>query len=202
MKRRQVIIGAGGLAAVGIAGVAFTGTTAAESHATFEITGDVAIEDGVLEYIALTDYHAKVVWENYAVDIEHVQARNYLVIEGDHLTPMHLVTETVVDAVDEPGGNGEYVLFPDDDTVDFVIIGEDAEVGGHESPNFETHEPYDHNGAMDGDDLEFTINIEQAFDLLNSGDVVDTAFAQDWFTVTVDENSIATVGGGATATGA
>lgn len=197
ITRRKALV-AGGTVTLAAGGATFLASpAAAESEAEFEIIGDVAITDGVLEYVALTDYHSNVSWENQPTDIESVQARKYVEIEGDHEADQQITQTSVVEA-DESGREGSYVLVDEENTADFIIIGEDTDMGDYEALNTEMHDPYDPEGAMDGDGLEFTVTIKQEFDLIDGdSEVVDVAEAEASFTVSVDDESEAEIDGGA-----
>lgn len=220
MNRRKFIIGTGAVTAAAVGGAALMASpVAAEVETTFEISDPPAVEtaDGSLEYVALTDYNARVDWIKFSDDIRYIETRKYLTIDevgGDNVVDYRdadrTLTETSADvATQGDGGNpdgadGHWILIADENTIAFTVAEgvEYSNPGDHASPP--GHDPFDASELEAGDEgstREFTVTVEQEFDLYhNESDEnpTKTVTASDDFTLTVvNEEPEASMTGGA-----
>lgn len=206
MNRRDVLIGAGSVAAVSTGVIAFgAGSAGAESHASFELSGDPTVEssDGSVEYVALTDGNTEVSWANYdETEITHVRTLKDVTVseDGGEAETYEDVAGTEVVAADETGSSGSYEL---GEYAGITIYEGESYDGQHAAPP--VHNPIAgdvFDVETDGETREFSVTVTVTYELYDDPEAeapVDTAEASDEFTLSVTNlEATASVGGYAT----
>lgn len=209
MNRREILIGAGSVAAVSTGVIAFgAGSAGAESHGSFDLDGDPTVEssDGSVEFVALTDGNTEVSWQNYdEAEITHVRTLKDVTVSEDggdsEAETYEDVAGTEVVAADETGSSGSYEL---GEYAGITIYEGEGYDGDHAAPpvhNPITGDVFD--VGTDGETREFTVTVAVTYELYDGPEAeepVDTTEASDEFTLSVTNlEATATVGGHATA---
>lgn len=106
MRRRQLLIGAGGVAAAGVAGVALTGTAAADVNGSYEISDPETAETGDGEYnyvdkasVALFE------WQYFTDPATDVTFDHKIDLDGENEHTLYEATFSLDDLAADAGGS-------------------------------------------------------------------------------------------------
>jgi len=153
MKRRQILIGTGGIAAAGIGAAAFATTTAAAEIETglfgIEETYDIDSQSGRLSSLTVGNIGAITKWYNFDRPVESVDWTLEVSLDGDDAKEIGTAT---VDEL-EPAYSNESGVTAKMDDVDLV------EVFGRDAFEVESNELYDGEDVTENFDLEFVLTV-------------------------------------------
>ncbi len=150
MKRRQMLIGAGGIAAAGIGAVAFTGTVAAEAETGLfgiDETYEIDSQSGRISSLTVENINVIATWKNFDHPVESVEWTLEVALDGGD--PVEIGTASVEEL--EPSYSNETGVTATMDDVDLV------EVFGQDAFEVESEELYDGEDVTENFDLLFTL---------------------------------------------
>lgn len=195
----------GGTIAAGLGAGAFaffTNPVAAATTATFDISDPDTVEtgDGKIEWVGLRNYRGRVDWENFTTGIEYGRSVKYLSVRGidfsnpgvddQEITDTGMVElDDYTDGPTDTGGDGYWVLVPEDDRVELLVAKQEGvELWDDPPGSGPATIDYDNGwtAAPEGETLAYEFTIDQEFRLFDAGqDHVTTASATEDFIVTV-----------------